>query len=207
MRREGGSGGGRQADGLGPRFEVEDGTSPSEESVAHRIIDTCIGCTACVRCCPTGAISGIRDHIHVIDPELCIDCGACGVVCPPEAILDQEGDVCRNFPRKDWPKAVVIEDNCIGRGCEQCINICPVGALYLDAGDGKTGDFFGVVRLAKTCSTPCRLCEQVCGWQAIYVEPPRQSLKKRIYKFPPPRRIRREEEEGVVWGERYKKAA
>jgi electron transport complex protein RnfB len=200
--------------------------------VAHRIIDTCIGCTACVRCCPTGAISSIRDHIHAIDPELCIDCGACGVVCPPEAVLDEDGDVCRNFPRRDWPQAVVIEDNCIGRGCEQCINICPVNALYLDAGDGKTGDFFGVVRLARKCSAPCRicaqvclramlgtcrappqlctgcrLCEQVCGWQAIYVEPPRDALKKRIYKLPLPSRIRHEEEEGIVWGRRYKAAA
>jgi len=206
--------------------------APSEESVAHSIIDTCIGCTACTKRCPTNAISGVRDAIHLIDPELCIDCGACGVVCPPEAILDEDGDVCRSLPRNEWPKAIVIEDNCIGRGCEQCINICPVGALYLDAGDGKTGDFFGVVRLAHNCSAPCRLCEQiclrqilgncqappqlctgcrlceqVCGWQAIYVEPSREALKKRIYKMVPPRRIRHEEEEGVVWGERYKKAA
>jgi electron transport complex protein RnfB len=209
-----------------------DREASSEESVAHRIIDTCIGCTACVRCCPTGAISGLRDAIHVIDPGLCIDCGACGVVCPPEAILDEDGDVCRNFPRRDWPKAVVIEERCIGRGCEQCINICPFDALYLDAGDGKTGDFFGAVRLAHNCSTPCRLCEQtcvlqilgscraprrlcrgcglceqVCGWEAIHVEPPREALKKRIYRFVPPRRVRHEEEEGVVWGDRYKAAA
>lgn len=191
--------------------------------MAHTITGTCIGCTACIRRCPTGAVSGVRGHTHLIDPDLCIDCGACGIVCAPAAILDKEGDACRNFPRKDWPQAVIIEENCIGRGCEQCINICPFDALYLDLGDGKTGDFFGVVRLAHKCSGPCRLCEQacvrqvlglcraparvctgcglceqVCGWQAIYVEPPRDSLKKRLYKVAPRTGIRREEEEEIV---------
>jgi electron transport complex protein RnfB len=148
--------------------------------VAYRIIDTCIGCTACAKRCPTNAISGGRDVLHVIDPEFCIDCGACGVLCPPEAILDEDGDVCRSFPRKEWPKAIVVEDNCIGQGCEQCINICPFDALYLDLGDGEAQDFFGVARVNDRRCTGCRLCEQVCGWEAIYVEPPRQALKKRL---------------------------
>jgi len=150
--------------------------------VAHRIIDTCIGCTACTKRCPTNAISGMRDAIHLIDPEFCIDCGACGVLCPPEAILDEDGDVCRSFPRKEWPRAIVIEDNCIGRGCEQCISICPFDALYLDLGDDRTDDFFGVVRVIDKRCTGCRLCEQFCGWQAIYVEPPREALKKRLHE-------------------------
>ena len=97
--------------------------------MAYTIIDTCIGCTACTKRCPTNAITGTRNVVHVIDPTLCIDCGACGVVCPPEAILDDLGDVCRTFPRKEWPKAIVIEDNCIGSGCELCIQICPFDAL------------------------------------------------------------------------------
>jgi electron transport complex protein RnfB len=199
--------------------------------VAHSITDTCIGCTACVRCCPTDAISGIRDHVHAIDPQLCIDCGACGIVCPPEAILDQDGDVCRNFPRREWPRAVVIEDNCIGRGCEQCVNICPFNALYLDLGDGETGDFFGVVRLTHNCSAPCRLCEQVCvrqmlgicrapprlcrgcrlceevcGWQAIHVEPSREALKKRIYRFVRPIAVPHEDKERIERAPRRKAA-
>ena len=150
--------------------------------MAHTIIDTCIGCTACTKRCPTGAISGVRDAIHVIDSELCIDCGACGVVCPPEAVLDEDSDVCRSFPRKEWPRAIVIEENCIGRGCEQCVNICPFNALYLDLGDHRPGDFFGIAKVIEKRCVGCRLCEQSCGWRAIHVEPPRHALKKRLYE-------------------------
>ena len=66
----------------------------------YTIIETCCGCTACTKRCPTDAITGSRNEIHIIDPALCIDCGACGVVCPPESILDEIGEVCRTFPRK-----------------------------------------------------------------------------------------------------------
>ena len=50
--------------------------------MAFRIIETCIGCTACVKRCPTDAITGERKGLHIISPELCIDCGACGAGLP-----------------------------------------------------------------------------------------------------------------------------
>lgn len=55
---------------------------------AAYVIDeaTCIGCTACIRVCPTEAISGERKQPHVIEPELCISCGACADKCPVGAI-------------------------------------------------------------------------------------------------------------------------
>ncbi len=148
--------------------------------MAYTIIDSCMGCTACVRCCPTDAISGTRHQLHVIDPRLCIDCGVCGVVCPTESVLDEMGNVCPNFPRrprKDWPKAVVIEDNCIGRGCELCIQRCPFEALSLAHTGRLAGDFFGVVVVNDKKCTGCRLCEEACAWNAIYVYPPREALK------------------------------
>jgi len=152
--------------------------------LAYTIIDTCIGCTACTKRCPTEAITGTRNELHVIDPELCIDCGACGVVCPPESILDDTGDVCRTFVRKEWPKAVVIEDNCIGSGCELCIQICPFDALFLgDTEKQKEGDFFGVATLIEKKCTGCRLCEQACGWGAVYIDPPREILKQRAWSI------------------------
>ena len=83
--------------------------SDESSTLAYKIVENCIGCTACTKRCPTGAISGVRDSLHMIDPRLCIDCGACGVVCPPEAIVDDLGDVCRTFPRKEAPVAKIIE--------------------------------------------------------------------------------------------------
>ena len=148
--------------------------------MAYKIIETCIGCTACVQKCPTQAITGLRNELHIIDMELCIDCGACGAVCPPESILDEIGDVCRTFPRRELPVAKVVEDNCIGSGCELCIYICPFDALSLADTPGKS-DFFGVTVVEPKRCTGCRLCEEACGWSAIYIDPPREMLKKKVY--------------------------
>jgi NADH-quinone oxidoreductase subunit F len=46
----------------------------------------CKGCTACVRKCPVGAITGERKQPHIIDAELCIKCGACAAACKFDAI-------------------------------------------------------------------------------------------------------------------------
>ncbi len=154
--------------------------------MSYKILDTCIGCTACTKRCPTEAISGVRNAIHIIDPELCIDCGACGVVCPPECILDEQGDLSKGFPRREWPKAIVIEDNCIGAGCELCINICPFEALELDLSGERVGDFYGIAKVIERRCTGCRLCEEACGWDAIYIDPARDVLKKRLYESSEP---------------------
>ena len=46
--------------------------------------DKCIGCTTCVRHCPTEAIR-IRDGRAVINQGRCIDCGECIRACPQKA--------------------------------------------------------------------------------------------------------------------------
>src|SRR5438132_14171447 len=97
--------------------------------MAFRIIETCIGCTACVKRCPTDAITGERKGLHIIWPELCIDCGACGPVCPVDAILDQYGNVQHMLKKNERPLAFVYEQACTG--CEKCVERCPFEALEM----------------------------------------------------------------------------
>jgi NADH-quinone oxidoreductase subunit F len=49
--------------------------------------DVCTGCGACVRACPTDAISGVVKEAHVIDEEKCIVCGSCREACRFDAVL------------------------------------------------------------------------------------------------------------------------
>ncbi|MBW8381774.1 MAG: 4Fe-4S binding protein [Youngiibacter sp.] len=48
--------------------------------------DKCVGCTACRRVCPVGAITGHPKQIHIIDMNLCISCGLCFDTCKFNAI-------------------------------------------------------------------------------------------------------------------------
>jgi NADH:ubiquinone oxidoreductase subunit F (NADH-binding)/(2Fe-2S) ferredoxin len=48
--------------------------------------DKCVGCTACARKCPVGAISGEVKKKHTIDASICIKCGACMSACKFNAI-------------------------------------------------------------------------------------------------------------------------
>ena len=52
----------------------------------------CIGCTHCMKACPTEAIR-IRDGIAVIQEKRCVDCGHCIRVCPADAIYIEQDDI------------------------------------------------------------------------------------------------------------------
>ncbi len=49
--------------------------------------ETCKGCAACVKVCPTEAITGEKKEPHVIDVEKCIRCKMCLSRCPENSII------------------------------------------------------------------------------------------------------------------------
>jgi len=54
--------------------------------VSHAIDQSCIGCHACVKPCPTSAVIGIAKELHYIDQDKCIQCGACYQICKYDSI-------------------------------------------------------------------------------------------------------------------------
>ena len=47
---------------------------------------SCIGCMACKKSCPSGAIVGERKNAHYIIVDRCLGCGACVDACPKNSI-------------------------------------------------------------------------------------------------------------------------
>jgi formate hydrogenlyase subunit 6/NADH:ubiquinone oxidoreductase subunit I len=136
-------------------------------AVAFRILESCTGCTACERRCPTDAITGKRGELFVIDPVLCVDCGACGVVCPVEAILDGAGVVQPLLRRSQRPYAFVDDVACTG--CDLCTDHCPWDCLSLVPRSDDRSSHFKVIEVNERTCTGCRECVTACPYEAIFV--------------------------------------
>jgi Na+-translocating ferredoxin:NAD+ oxidoreductase subunit B len=48
--------------------------------------DWCIGCTLCIKACPTDAIVGSNKHMHTVIEPYCTGCELCIPVCPVDCI-------------------------------------------------------------------------------------------------------------------------
>jgi electron transport complex protein RnfB len=48
--------------------------------------DWCIGCTLCIKSCPTDAIVGMRQRMHTVIERYCTGCERCLPVCPVDCI-------------------------------------------------------------------------------------------------------------------------
>ena len=130
-----------------------------------RIEAPCNGCTACASQCPTAAIAGARDGLHVIDPRLCIECGVCGLICPVEAVLDAQGARAVRLPRSQRPRPVVELEAC--NGCGLCVDFCPFDCLCIVGPLHR-----GVALLARPLAcVSCAECVRACPKDAVAMAP------------------------------------
>lgn len=58
----------------------------------------CIGCTLCIRACPTDAIVGASKRMHTVLPDWCTGCELCIPPCPMDCITMQAAG-------RDWTAA------------------------------------------------------------------------------------------------------
>ena len=137
--------------------------------MAYDIVETCIGCTACVKACPVNAISGERGEMHRIHPDIYMDYGLCGYVCPPEAILDFDRKVATRFKRRQDADRIAIVDTNRCTACDFCFDVCPYDAIsYARVDDG----FFNVADVDPDVCKGCdALCVTVCIKDAIQLHP------------------------------------
>jgi NADH:ubiquinone oxidoreductase subunit F (NADH-binding)/(2Fe-2S) ferredoxin/Pyruvate/2-oxoacid:ferredoxin oxidoreductase delta subunit len=50
------------------------------------VAEKCNGCMVCLRNCPTNAVNGAKQQVHVIDASKCNRCGMCASVCKFDAV-------------------------------------------------------------------------------------------------------------------------
>jgi NADH:ubiquinone oxidoreductase subunit F (NADH-binding)/(2Fe-2S) ferredoxin/NAD-dependent dihydropyrimidine dehydrogenase PreA subunit len=73
--------------------------------VSHAIDESCTGCHACYKPCPTQAIVGDAKKLHYIVQDKCIQCGACYQICKYASIKRVkrgEGEAVQTRAKERW---------------------------------------------------------------------------------------------------------
>jgi len=133
--------------------------------MAYKISENCRGCRACVRPCPTTAISGERHDVHIINPQRCIECGTCGRVCPYEAVLTPQGRLAQRVKKMDWLKPIINHKTCVS--CGLCITICPVSCLAQEFHLEETAARGYPMLAQPNACIACAFCAEICPVEAI----------------------------------------
>lgn len=86
---------------LGIELDVA-GMADKGPVIAFVMEDLCIGCTKCLKRCPTDAIVGASKQMHGVVDDACTGCEVCANVCPTGAIvLRPEAPTLQTW---HWPK-------------------------------------------------------------------------------------------------------
>ncbi len=143
------------------------------------LLQTCIRCAACVRACPTGALSpavieagveGIWSPILVPRLGYCdYSCNACGQVCPVEAIPPLSLEVKR---QQVIGIALIDQDRCLpwaeATDCIVCEEMCPLPekAIRLESAEvvGEDGELRTLLQphVERGHCIGCGICEYKC---------------------------------------------
>ena len=98
-------GGGELITDLAERLQIEpdvNGITDSAPLVAFIFEDQCIGCTKCLKRCPTDAIVGASKQMHTVVNDACTGCKICVDTCPTNAITLRT--LPDNLQTWHWPK-------------------------------------------------------------------------------------------------------
>lgn len=132
--------------------------------MAYFITQDCIGCGLCRRICPSGAIEGQKEKVHVVSDEICIDCAACGRICPSGAVEDGFGIPAVPVKKKRWPKPRFDEKICMS--CGICVEACPAGVIAVDLKRKADPRPYPYLANEKGC-LGCGFCTLECPVEAI----------------------------------------
>ncbi len=132
--------------------------------MAHKITETCIGCSACKKVCPVFAITGEPKAIHYIDTVKCIDCSVCGMTCTKGAVLDQNGKAVMRVKIADRLKPIVNKQDC--SACFMCSEFCRADVITISE-PGFKGDMNAYAEINFAKCVGCGLCAANCPMNAI----------------------------------------